>query len=165
MVKTTGRTELVSVPPPLCKPNLTHGVKLTGFNENNASTLERVTSFKKQDNNRIKIQNVIDKVKTDGLVLPTVTAVKNKLDKPIPLGYCNDQTVVEVGKDVTEFKVGDRVASNGHIADMYLCRKTPSLVFKTVTDEQAAFTSDIIYWVAGDIRLLEPKFWRDEFVL
>ena len=63
-----------------------------------------------------KVKEVIAKVKTDGLG-PTIAAVRNKLEQPIPLGYCNVGEVVEVGRDVTEFKVGDRVASNGPHAE------------------------------------------------
>ena len=33
-----------------------------------------------------KVKMVLDKVKTDGL-LPTIDAVRSKLDQPLPLGY------------------------------------------------------------------------------
>lgn len=59
-----------------------------------------------------KVKQVLDKIKTDGLQ-PTLEAVFNKLGQPLPLGYCNSGIVVAVGSGVTEFKVGDRVASNG----------------------------------------------------
>ena len=60
-----------------------------------------------------KVKMVLNKVKTDGLK-PTMDAVFNKLNQPIPLGYCNVGEVIAVGKGVSEFKVGDRVASNGN---------------------------------------------------
>ena len=66
-----------------------------------------------------KVRQVLDKIKTDGLQ-PTLEAVFNKLGQPLPLGYCNSGVVVAVGSGVTEFKVGDRVASNGQHAD-YVC--------------------------------------------
>ena len=61
-----------------------------------------------------------------------------KLDEPIALGYCNLGTVIAVGRDVTEFTLGDRVVSNGHHAELVavnknLCAKVPA----DVTDEQA----------------------------
>ena len=59
-----------------------------------------------------KVNQVLDKIKTDGL-LPTMEAVFNKLGQPIPLGYCNVGKVIAVGKGVSEFAIGDRVASNG----------------------------------------------------
>ena len=84
-----------------------------------------------------KVRQVIDKIKTDGL-LPTLEAVLFKLDEPLPLGYCNAGTVVEVGAGVRRFAVGDRVVSNGPHAEMVhrpenLCAKIPD----NVSDDQA----------------------------
>jgi hypothetical protein len=59
-----------------------------------------------------KVKMVLDKIKSDGL-LPTLEAVFNKLGQPLPLGYCNVGSVIGVGKGITEFQLGDRVASNG----------------------------------------------------
>jgi predicted dehydrogenase/threonine dehydrogenase-like Zn-dependent dehydrogenase len=87
-----------------------------------------------------KVKLVLDKVKTDGLK-PTYDSVVNKLGQPLPLGYCNVGIVIEVGADVTEFKVGDRVASNGVHAEFVCVPK--NLVAKIpddVADEEAAFT-------------------------
>ena len=97
-------------------------------------------------------------MKTDGLG-PTIVAVKNKLGQPIPLGYCNVGEVVEVGRDVTEFKVGDRVASNGPHAEYVSVPK--NLVAKIpdgVSDEQAAFVIGSI-GLQG-IRLVNPTLER-----
>ncbi len=59
-----------------------------------------------------KVKQVIQKINTDGLK-PTLDSVFNKLDQPIPLGNSNAGVVIEVGKDVSGFKVGDRIVSNG----------------------------------------------------
>ncbi len=87
-----------------------------------------------------KVKQVIDKIHTDGLQ-PTIKAVFNKLGQPMPLGYCNVGRVVEVGRGVTEFKVGDRVASNGPHAE-YVCipQNLVAKVPDEVSDEEAAFT-------------------------
>ena len=87
-----------------------------------------------------KVKQVIDKIKTDGL-LPTFHSVFNRLDEPLPLGYCNCGTIIEVGKGVEGFNVGDRVISNGPHAEFVcvpknLCAKVP----ENVTDDTAAFT-------------------------
>ena len=87
-----------------------------------------------------KVQMVLDKVRTDGL-LTTVDAVRTKLAQPIPLGYCNAGVVLEVGAGVEGFKPGDRVASNGSHADLVrvpqnLCAIIPD----GVEDDAAAFT-------------------------
>ena len=102
-----------------------------------------------------KVKMVIDKVKTDGLA-PTIQSVKNKLEQPLPMGYCNVGTVIEVGKGVDGFSVGDRVASNGKHAEVVcvpknLCAKIP----EAVTDEEAAFTVISSIALQG-IRLVQP---------
>ncbi|MDY7394195.1 bi-domain-containing oxidoreductase [Aureibaculum sp. 2210JD6-5] len=104
-----------------------------------------------------KVKMVLDKIKTDGLK-PTIDSVFNKLNQPLPLGYCNVGEVVAVGKGVTEFVIGDRVASNGTHAEYVLVPK--NLVAKipdNVTDEAAAFTVIGSIGLQG-IRLLNPTF-------
>jgi predicted dehydrogenase/threonine dehydrogenase-like Zn-dependent dehydrogenase len=87
-----------------------------------------------------KVKQVLDKIKTDGL-LPTMEAVFNKLEQPLPLGYCNVGTVIAVGEGVADFKVGDRVASNGHHAE-YVCIPQNLAVHipENVSDDEATFT-------------------------
>src|ERR1700704_3954042 len=102
-----------------------------------------------------KVKMVLDKVRTDGLG-PTLDAVRHKLDQPLPMGYCNVGTVVEVGPGVVGFAVGDRVASNGRHAQMVavptnLCAKVPD----GVSDEDAAFTVLAAIALQG-IRLVQP---------
>ena len=75
--------------------------------------------FQKARQQPDKVKEVINKVKTDGLK-STFNAVINKLDQPIPLGYCNVGIVIGVGKGVDEFSIGDRVTSNGAHAE-YVC--------------------------------------------
>ena len=103
-----------------------------------------------------KVKQVLDKIKTDGLQ-PTLEAVFNKLGQPLPLGYCNVGKVVAVGRGVTEFHVGDRVASNGNHAE-YVC-VPQNLVAKipdNVSDDEAAFTVIGSIGLEG-IRLLKPE--------
>ena len=103
-----------------------------------------------------KVKQVLDKMRTDG-IKPTLEAVFNKLSQPLPLGYCNVGTVIEVGAGVTGFKIGDRVASNGPHAEFVcvprnLCAKIPD----NVDDDAAAFT--VIGSIAlQGIRNLEPQ--------
>lgn len=102
-----------------------------------------------------RVGMVIDKIKTDGLAA-TVDAIRNKLDQPLPLGYCNVGVVTEVGPGVTGFAPGDRVASNGKHAEIVsvpinLCARIPD----SVSDDEAAFTVLGAIALQG-IRLAQP---------
>jgi len=102
-----------------------------------------------------KVKQVLDKIKTEGL-MPTLEAVFNKLGEPLPLGYCNVGKVIAVGEGVSEFKVGDRVASNGQHAEFVAIPKNlVAHIPDNVSDEQAAFTVIGSIGLQG-IRLLNP---------
>ncbi len=102
-----------------------------------------------------KVKQVIDKVKTDGLK-PTLSAVFNKLGQPLPLGYCNVGKVIAVGKGINEFKVGDRVASNGpHAEYISVPQNLVAKIPDSVSDEEAAFTVIGAIGLQG-IRLANP---------
>lgn len=102
-----------------------------------------------------KVKMVLDKIKTDGL-MPTLETVFNKLNQPLPLGYCNVGEVVAVGKGVKEFKVGDRVASNGNHAE-FVCipENLVARIPEGVSYNEAAFT---VIGAIGlqSIRLFKP---------
>lgn len=102
-----------------------------------------------------KVKQVLDKIKTDGLI-PTVETVFNKLGEPLPLGYCNVGRVIGVGEGVNDFKVGDRVASNGQHAE-FVCvpKNLVAHIPDNVSDEEASFTVIGSIGLQG-IRLLNP---------
>jgi predicted dehydrogenase len=102
-----------------------------------------------------KVRMVWEKIKTDG-VMPTFESVMNKLDQPLPLGYCNVGRVVDAGPRVQGFVTGDRVVSNGKHAEavsvpVNLCAKVPD----GVSDDEAAFTVLAAIALQG-IRLVQP---------
>jgi predicted dehydrogenase/threonine dehydrogenase-like Zn-dependent dehydrogenase len=102
-----------------------------------------------------KVRMVLDKIKTDGLV-PTFESVMNKLDQPLPLGYCNVGRVMATGGGVAGFEIGDRVVSNGKHAEavsvpVNLCARVPD----GVSDDEAAFTVLGAIALQG-IRLVQP---------
>ncbi len=102
-----------------------------------------------------KVKQVLNKIKTEGLKT-TLEAVANKLDQAIPLGYCNVGKVIAIGEGVTEFAIGDRVASNGAHAE-YVCipKNLVAHLPNNVTDEEATFTVVGAIGLQG-IRLLNP---------
>jgi predicted dehydrogenase/threonine dehydrogenase-like Zn-dependent dehydrogenase len=155
----TGRTEVADVP----IPNLSPGQLLiqTSSTLVSAGTERMLVEFgkagllRKAKKQPDKVRMVLNKIKTDGLQ-PTLEAVFNKLDEPLPLGYCNMGRVAEVGAGVQGFAAGDRVISNGKHAEvvgvpMNLCAKVP----KGVSDEEAAFTVLGAIALQG-IRLAQP---------
>jgi len=143
----TGATELASVPAPGASGVGRGQVLIRTFRTLVSAGTERMMAgcclagwIQKARQQPEKVRQVLDKIRTDGL-MPTVDAVFNKLDEPLPLGYCNAGVVVEVGAGIVDLRPGDRVANNGPHAEIVcvprnLCAKVPD----GVSDEEAAFT-------------------------
>ncbi|WP_247237675.1 bi-domain-containing oxidoreductase [Telluribacter sp. SYSU D00476] len=111
-----------------------------------------------------KVKMVLDKIQSDGL-MPTLEAVFNKLEQPLPLGYCNVGEVIEVGEGVQDIQVGDRVASNGSHAEVVCVpRNLVTKVPDGVSDEEAAFTVIGSIGLQG-IRLLTPTLGETVVVI
>ena len=67
--------------------------------------------------------------------------MRHKLEQPLALGYCNAGVVLEIGRGVEGFAVGDPGASNGTHAEVVcvpynLC----AYISDAVGDDAAAFT-------------------------
>jgi predicted dehydrogenase/threonine dehydrogenase-like Zn-dependent dehydrogenase len=104
-----------------------------------------------------KVKQVLDKIRTDGL-LPTLEAVFNKLGQSLPLGYCNVGKVIAVGEGASDFKIGDRVASNGQHAEyVSVPQNLVAHIPDNVSDEEATFTVIGSIGLQG-IRLSNPAF-------
>ncbi|MDR0333399.1 MAG: bi-domain-containing oxidoreductase [Dysgonamonadaceae bacterium] len=111
-----------------------------------------------------KVKQVLDKIKSDGL-MPTLEAVFNKLGLPLPLGYCNVGKVIAVGKGVTSFQIGDRVASNGNHAEVVCVpQNLVAKISDNVSDEEATFTIIGSIGLQG-IRLLQPTLGETVVVI
>ncbi len=156
----TGATVLEDVPAPVVK--IGHVLIRTTRSLVSAGTERMLVEFgranmlQKARQQPDKVKQVLGKIKTDGLK-PTLQAVFNKLGQPLPLGYCNVGKVIAVGEGVSDFVIGDRVASNGAHAEFVcvpknLCAHVPD----NVTDEEAAFTVIGSIGLQG-IRLCDPK--------
>ena len=154
-----GETSLVEVPCP--KVSAGHLLIRTTRTLVSAGTERMLVDFGKANlidkarQQPDKVRQVLDKMRTDG-VMPTLEAVRNKLDQPLPLGYCNVGRVLEAGKGVDGFTPGERVVSNGKHAEVVcvpknLCARIPD----EVSDEEAAFTVIGAIALQG-IRLVAP---------
>jgi len=155
----TGKVELAEVPCPLVQAGYlliaTERSLISTGTERMLVEFGKAGWIDKARQQPDKVRQVLQKIRTDG-VLPTVEAVKAKLDRPLPLGYCNCGKVLDVGEGVTGFAPGDRVVSSGPHAEVVcvpvnLCAKVPD----GASDEEAAFTVLSAIALQG-IRLASP---------
>lgn len=164
----TGQTALAEVPAPQVRPGcvliqarrslVSLGTERMLVEFGKASLLDKA----RQQPDKVKM--VLDKVKTDGL-RPTMEAVLNKLDQPIPLGYCHVGTIIAVGAGVSDLQLGDRVASNGpHAEVVCVPRNLVAKIPENVTDDAAAFTVIGAIGLQG-IRLLDPSLGETVVVI
>ena len=163
----TGKVEVAEVPvPTLSSGTLLINTKNTLISSGTEKMLiefGKAGWIEKARQQPDKLKMVLDKISSDGL-MPTVDSIINKLDQPIPLGYCNVGVVCEVGSNVTKFNKGDRVISNGNHAEIInvpknLCAKIPD----TVSDEEATFTVLGAVALQG-IRLIKPTLGENVVV-
>lgn len=101
-----------------------------------------------------RVKEVFNKVSTEG-IYSTFNKVNLKLNEPVPMGYCNVGYVIDSG--CNEFKVGDRVVSNGNHAEIVIVNKNLcSLIPTNVSNEDACFT--VLSSIAlNGIRLIKPE--------
>ncbi|APX98896.1 bi-domain-containing oxidoreductase [Lacinutrix venerupis] len=155
----TGNTELADVPAPKVKRGqvliqTTRSLVSLGT-ERMLVEFGKASLIQKARQQPDKVKMVLDKIKAEGL-MPTIETVFNKLEQPLPLGYCNVGKVIAVGEGVSNFKIGDRVASNGQHAE-FVCipQNLVAHVPDSITDEEAAFTVIGSIGLQG-IRLIKP---------
>ncbi|MFH0799365.1 MAG: zinc-binding dehydrogenase [Pseudomonadota bacterium] len=154
-----GTVKLVDIPAPRIKPG--HVLIRTRASLISAGTERMLIEFgrsgliDKARQQPDKVRQLFDKIRTDG-VAPAIGAVRDKMEQPLPLGYCNAGEVVDVGSEVEGFSPGDRVASNGNHAELVcvpknLCARIPD----GVSDEEASFAVLGAIALQG-VRLSEP---------
>ncbi|MBX9837502.1 MAG: bi-domain-containing oxidoreductase [Silvanigrellaceae bacterium] len=155
----TGETILEEIPVPVVKKGMV--LIRTSYSLVSLGTERMLVEFGKSNliskarQQPDKVKQVLSKIKAEGL-LPTLEAVFNKLEQPIPLGYCNVGEVIEIGEGVNDIKIGDRVASNGNHAE-YVCIPNNLVISipQNVSDLEATFTVIGSIGLQG-IRLLNP---------
>ena len=91
------------------------------------------------------VGRVVDKLQRDGLAA-TVNAVRDQMDRSVPLGYSACGVVTDVGEGAGEYRVGDRVACAGagyasHAEVNFVPRLLTVPVPEGVGDEAACYAT------------------------
>jgi predicted dehydrogenase/threonine dehydrogenase-like Zn-dependent dehydrogenase len=138
-----GRTSVRELPDPLAGPG--HIVVATLVSLISAGTERYVIDLAKKSllgkarQRPDHVRRVLQKLRSEGL-RKTLTQVQAKLDEPLGLGYSAAGVVLECGRDVQEFKPGDRVAvAAPHAGVVAVSRNLAARVPEGVTFEQAAY--------------------------
>jgi hypothetical protein len=109
-----GSTELAEVPCPRLAPGhlllRTTRTLISAGTERMLVDFGKANPLEKARQQPDKVRQVLEKVKTDGLA-PTLAAVRNKLEQPLPLGYCHVGVVVAMGGGRQAAGVSDQTAS------------------------------------------------------
>lgn len=112
----SGALEVHDVPVPLLQPHgvlvRTHYSVISAGTEGGTVRLAKKNLLEKARSRPDLVQKVLTVARNDGL-MTAYQAVTNNLDSPVPLGYSLAGEVVEVGAQITDLKVGDRVACFG----------------------------------------------------
>ncbi len=138
-----GKTSVVRVADPLARSGevliANHCSLISAGTEKMVMDLSKKSLIGKMRERPDQVRRVVEKMKLEG-VLETLRQVRAKLDQPLGLGYCSAGVVIAVGAGVGQFKVGDRVASNGPHAGIVSVPGNLCASFDdTITFEQAAF--------------------------
>jgi predicted dehydrogenase/threonine dehydrogenase-like Zn-dependent dehydrogenase len=142
----SGDLRLVEVPAPQIGP--TGVLVATGCSLVSAGTeraVRKLASANLVEKARARpdlVRQVLRKVRVDG-VLPTVRAVRTRLDDEMPLGYSAAGAVLEVGEAVVGIRPGDRVATGGagHASVQAVAGLLVTRLPEGVSDADAAFAT------------------------
>ena len=155
----SGRTELLAVPAP--GPRSGRLLVLARRSLVSLGTERMLVEFgrggwlSKARQQPEKLRAVLAKVRSEGL-LPTIAAVRSKLARPIPLGYCHVGEILDAGS-VPGFAVGDRVVSNSPHAQVVSADPAyAARIPEGVSDDHAAFTPLAAVALQG-LRLVDPR--------
>ena len=95
-----GSTEIAEVPCPRIAPGhlllRTTRTLISAGTERMLVDFGKANPLEKARQQPDKVRQVLEKIRTDGLA-PTLAAVRNKLEQPLPLGYCHVGVVEAIG--------------------------------------------------------------------
>lgn len=160
----TGELGLFEVPAPVCGEN--GALVQTSVSLVSAGTEKMLVDFAKKSmlakakDRPDLVKQVLDKMKKEG-VKNTLEKVFTKLDTPIPLGYSAAGKIIEIGNNISGFKIGDRVACGGagyanHAEINYVPKNLMVKIPDGVDDIDASFVTVGAIALQG-VRQTEPK--------
>lgn len=164
----SGKTLLEEVPVPKVSNNQilikTHASLVSSGTEKTLVNFGQANLLDKARQQPEKVKQVWDKIRADG-IKPTIDSVARKLDTPLPLGYSQAGEVIGIGENVTAFKIGDRVISNGpHAEVVSVPEKLVARIPEGISYEEACFTVVGSIGLQG-IRLADPTFGETVVVI
>lgn len=145
----TGELSIIDVPVPQVRAGgilvRTRASLVSAGTERTMASFAQKNLLQKAQSRPDLVRQTLDKARRDGL-LDTIDAVRNRLDQPQTLGYSAAGEVIAVGKDVTEFRVGDRVACAGggyavHAEIISVPRNLAAAVPESLPFDHAAFST------------------------
>lgn len=145
----TGELKVEELPPPVLRPGgvlvRTAYSLISAGTERTAVETAQSSLVGKAKERPDLVRQVIDTFKREGL-RSTYEKVTAKLNQVKPLGYSASGTVVAVGRDVTEFQAGDRVACAGggyasHAEVLFVPKNLCAKVPEAATLESASYAT------------------------
>lgn len=145
----SGILKVEEVPETICQPGgiLVDNVAslISAGTEKMAIDLARRSLAGKARERPDLVRQVLQKLRRDGLA-STIQTVRARLDTPLALGYSSAGVVREVGRGVSGFEVGDRVACAGmnyasHAETVFVPQNLAVKMPGAVDFEQAAFVT------------------------
>ena len=145
----SGKLEVVDVPAPRVLAGgilvRTRSTLVSAGTERMVASFAQSNLLEKARSRPDLVRQTIEKARRDG-VLDTLDAVRNRLDKPVPLGYSAAGEVLAVGDAASEFRVGDRVACAGagiavHAQIIAVPRNLAVVIPDELSFDQAAFST------------------------
>ena len=132
-----GEIITVETVPPVNKEN--HVIVQTLYSAVSAGTEKSLSSFgsknliQKAISRPDQVKTVLEKMSTDG-ILTTIDAAFNRLNDPLPMGYSGVGKILTVGKNVTNYNVGDIVSMAGQAYHSEINRVNKNLIAKIPSD-------------------------------
>jgi len=145
----TGELRVEEVPPPALKPCgvLVRNIYslISAGTEKTKVKLARKNFLAKAKERPEEARQVLRTLKKEGII-NTYKKVMTKLEAPSPLGYSSAGMIIEVGKRVDEFEVGERVACAGegyacHAEVVFVPKNLAVKLPESVSFKQATFTT------------------------